>query len=141
MTRDQKLALLNLVFFLLFGVVLVLEDMDVLHGLWSGGVLIFSLGLAAMIGAVILNRRTSRKKGVVADERDRLFGNRSFVAAYFALMVCLLAGPLAAGILFRGEPIPLNTVLKWVAGSWVISMLVQSGVTLFQYGLRIKGDS
>jgi len=133
MTRSQKLAALNLAFFALLAAVLVLEQLDMLDGMLDGALLIVLLGLAGLTGAIVLIAKTSWKKGAVEDERDRLYGNRSLIAAYFALLFCMLAGPFAAVLAFRGEPIPLGFVFKWVGGSWAVSMLVQAMATLVQY--------
>jgi hypothetical protein len=132
MTRCQKLAVLNLAFFALIAAVLVLAQLDMLDD--TLGVMLFVLvGLAGLTGAVVVIAKTSWKKGTVEDERDRLYGNRSFIAAYFAFLFCILAGPFAAVLGFRGESIPLGFLFKWVGGSWAVSMLVQSMATLVQY--------
>jgi hypothetical protein len=126
MTRDQKLALLNSAYFALLVVVLVLEQL----GMLAGALPIMLLGLAgSSIGAMVL----LGTKGVPEDERDRLYGNRSFMAAYFALLFCMFAGLFAAVLAFRDESIARGFLYVWVGGSWAVSMLVQSVATLVQY--------
>ena len=140
MTRYQKITLLNLVCLGLLLAVLVVEELNVLDGM-LGVMLIVLLGLAGLTGVIVVIVHTSLKKSPVEDERDRLYGNRSFIAAYFALMFCLLAGPFAAFLAFHGESIPLRFVLKWVGGSCVVSMLVQSGAVLLQFRKGLRDNS
>ena len=135
MTRCQTVAVLNMVFFAVLIAVVVLAHLDMPDGMLDGALLMVLVGLAVLTGAAVMVviAITSRKKGTVDDERDRLYGNRSFIAAYFALALCILAGPFAAILAFRGESIPPGFVFQWVGGSWAVSILVQSVATLVQY--------
>lgn len=124
MTRMQKLAWLNLAFFAMVVAVLALEQLGIL----AGALAIVLFGLAGTVAAMVL----IRQQGVFEDERDRVYANRSIIAAYFALMLCLIAGVLAAGWAF-GASIPLRFLYLLVGGSWAVSMLVQAVATLVQY--------
>lgn len=140
MTSYQKIVLVNMVVFALLLAVLVSEELDVLDGM-LGNVLLWVMALTGLTGMIVVLVQTFLKKSPFEDERDRLHGNRSFMAAYFALMFCLFAGLFAAFLAFHGESIPLRFVLKWVGGSWVVSMLVQSGAVLVQYRKGIRDNS
>jgi hypothetical protein len=134
MTSFQKITLVVLVCLGLLLAALVFGGM-------LGTVLLWLAVLTGLTGQIVVIAETSLKKSPFEDERDRLYGNRSFIAAYFALMFCLFAGLFAAFLSFHGESIPLRFVLKWVGGSWVVSMLVQSGAVLVQYRNGIRDNS
>lgn len=142
MTSQQKMVLLNFVVLALLLASLVSGELDVLDGILGSVLLWLALltGLTGMIVVTVQIVRTSLKKSPVLDERDRLYGRRSMTAAYFTLIFCVLAGPFAAFLAFHGESIPLRFVLQWVAGSWVVSMLVQSAVVLVQYRKGIRDN-
>ena len=125
MTQCQRLAWLNFAFFALMAAVLVLEQLSA----WAGGPALLLFALAAPIAAIALMGR----KGTAEDERDRSYGNRSIIAGYFALVLCLVAGVLAAGFAFPGGSIPLRFLYLLVGGSWAVSMLTQAIATLLQY--------
>ena len=125
MTRCQRIAWLSLAFFALMVVVLVLEQL----GAWAGGLPLLLVALAGSIATIAL----VATKDPVVDERDRSYGNRSIMAGYFALLLCLFAGVLAAGWVFPGASIPLRFLYLLVGGSWAVSMLVQAIATLVQY--------
>jgi hypothetical protein len=111
--------------FALVVVVLVLEQL----GAWAGGLPIFLVGLAGSVAAIAI----LAMKDKVVDERDRSYGNRSLIAGYFTLLLCLFAGVLAAGYAFPGASIPPQFLYLLVGGSWAVSMLVQAIATLVQY--------
>jgi hypothetical protein len=128
MTRCQRLASLNLAFFAMMVAVLVLEYL----GAWAGRLPLFVVALATSIAMIAV----LATKDKVVDERDRLYGSRSMIAAYFALAFCLLGGALAAGWAFPGGSIPLRFLNLLAPGSWAVSMLVQALATLVQYRMR-----
>jgi hypothetical protein len=125
MTRYQRVAWLNLAFFAMVVAVLVLEQL----GAWAGGLPLLLLALAGSIATIAMLAR----KDTVVDERDRSYGNRSIIAGYFALLLCLFAGALAAAWAFPGASIPLRFLYLLAGGSWAVSMLVQAIATLVQY--------
>jgi hypothetical protein len=127
MTRNQRFAWLNLAFFGVLVVVMVLEYLDRL----AGGLPVFLLGLAGTgvaVGIVLMGR-----KGVVEDERDRIYASRAMSMAHLALMFCLLIGVFVAGLVYPAGSVPLRFLYLLGAGSWAVSMLAQSVATLVQY--------
>ena len=96
MTQLQKIAWLNLAFFPLLGVVLILPELGVLSR--TAQHILLCLLLAGVLVAAVLMAKMPWDKGKVEDERDRRFRQRSFAAAYLVLMCCLFVG-LAASII------------------------------------------
>ena len=139
MTQLQKLAWLNLVFFPLLAVVIVLTELGVLSH--TAQLTLIGLLLAAVIGAVVLMAKMPWHKGTVEDERDRRFRQRSFAAAYFVLMGCLPVGLVVSVIAFPGEQIPLRFVAGWVGIAGMASVLGQSVALLVQYKKGIRDNS
>lgn len=139
MTQLQKLAWLNLAFFPLLVVVIVLAEVGVLSH--TAQLALLGLLLAAVIGAMVLMAKMPWHKGAVEDERDRRFRQRSFATAYFVLMGCLPVGLVVSIIAFPGEQVPLRFVAGWVGIAGMASVLGQSVAVLVQYRKGIRDNS
>ena len=139
MTQLQKLAWLNLAFFPVLGVVIVLTELGVLSD--RAQLTLLGLLLAAVIGAMVLMAKMPWHKGTVEDERDRRFRQRSFATAYFVLMGCLAVGLVISIIAFPGELVPLRFVAGWVGIAGMASVMGQSVALLVQYRKRIRNNS
>ena len=139
MTQLQKVAWLNLVFFPLLVVVIVLGELGVLSH--TAQLVLVCLLLAAVIVALVLMAKAPWHKGTVEDERDNRFRRHSFAAAYFVLMGCLPIGLVVSIIAFPGEEIPLRFVAAWLGVAGMASVFAQSVALLVQYGKGIRDNS
>jgi len=142
MNRWQKIAWFSLIMVTLgFGLSLI--SVGVLHfgyglpmGRAAGG-----FGFIAIMGLSALAPMLFKKDKVKMDERDLLIKNKATMAAYCGFWPVFVIAAMAPFFIYGPDgTVSVKYLCSMVFGGMFIVILVQSLVTLQEYGWREKGE-
>jgi hypothetical protein len=91
------------------------------------------LGLLGISPIFYLTRK--RNSQVVSDERDQMIHSRTWVIAYSVFWVVFVGGSMTVWAIYRNQGhISVDILPMFPLVGWIVLTLVQSVVTLVQYG-------
>ncbi len=95
-----------------------------------------AFGLLGLLGfSPLFYTATKRNPHVISDERDQMIQSKTWVIAYSVFWVVFVGGSMAVWAVYRSQgSISVNVLPMFPLVGWIVLTLVQSLVTLLQYG-------